>query len=34
MTADLHRFSTLGDLYETLDACDELALLLSRLKRQ
>ncbi len=30
----LNHFYTFGDVYETLDACDALGLLLSRLKRQ
>ena len=30
----LNQFYTFGDVYETLDACDALGLLLNRLKRQ
>jgi hypothetical protein len=30
----LDHYYTFGDLYETLDACDQLELLLGRLKRQ
>ncbi len=30
----LNHFYTFGDVYETLDACDALGLLLNRLKRQ
>jgi hypothetical protein len=30
----MNHFYTFGDVYETLDACDALGILLSRLKRQ
>lgn len=32
--ANLDHFYTFGDVYETLDACDQLELLLGRLRRQ
>jgi hypothetical protein len=31
---ELYHYYTFGDVYETLDACDQLELLLGRLKRQ
>ena len=33
-SVDLQHFYAFGDLYETLDACQELEMLLARLKRQ
>ena len=33
-TERLNHFYTFGDVYETIDACDALGILLSRLKRQ
>lgn len=32
--ANLDHFYTFGDVYETVDACDQLELLLGRLRRQ
>jgi hypothetical protein len=34
MTADLNHFYAYGDVYDALAACDELEMLLNRLKRQ